>query len=409
MGDYMSVTAIRQDFPGLLRLHHGKPLAFLDTAASAQKPQCMLEALLEAYAYSYANIHRGMYHLSELATSNFEAVRDKVARFINAAHRHEIIFTKNATEGFNLLAHHYAYHLRPGDEVVVTVMEHHANFVPWWQACQLSGATFKVAPLNAERNNLDVEALLGLLTERTKVLAITAMSNVLGVTPPLKPLITAAHAVGAVVVVDACQSIAHLPLDVQQLDCDFLAFSAHKLYGPNGVGVLYGKENLLQTLIPYQLGGEMVNTVSIDNVTYQDPPFRFEAGTPAIAEVIAFGAVLDYLSTLDWPQLIAHEQQLLNYAETAITQLKNFTIVNSFPHKTGIISLRHQSASPFDIGAILDQCGVAVRAGNSCAQPLMHALQVTSLARISLGIYTNYQDIDLLVQGLNKVNTLFKL
>lgn len=401
-----NVEEIRREFPGLHQEIYGKPLAFLDTAASAQKPRCVLNALQNAYEKEYANIHRGVYYLSDIATRHFEAVRVKVKDFIHAESEKEIVFTKSATEAINLVAQSFGeWCVTEKHNIVISALEHHANIVPWQQLCKRTGATLRVIPVDSE-GRLDCKKMDQLIDANTAIVAMTQQSNALGVITPIQEVIDHAHRVGAKVLVDACQSAVHRRVDVQALDCDFLVCAPHKLYGPTGVGILYGKYNLLEAMPPYQTGGEMIESVSFEETTFQKPPLRFEAGTPAIAEVIAFGAGLDFLMTLDWDGLMAHEASLLRYAAEQIEALGAYRIIGNVEEKAGVISFLHDTAHPNDIGAILDRCGVAIRAGHHCAQPLMERLGISATARMSLGVYTNNADIDALIDGLKKVNQM---
>ncbi len=398
---------MRQDFPCLHQQVNGQNLVFLDSAASAQKPRCVLEALQQAYSQNYANVHRGMYYLSELATAKFEDVRKKVAAFIGAASFDEIVFTKGATEAINLVAQSYGgLVLRSGDEIIISVLEHHANIVPWQQIAMKTGAKLRVVPVNDECE-LNLDSFKNMLVDRTKIVAMLHVSNAVGTVVPIKSVIELAHQAGAVTLVDASQSIVHQPIDVQELDADFLVFSGHKLYGPNGTGVLYGKAHLLELMPPYQTGGEMVDQVSLEFTTFRAPPLRFEAGTPIIAEVIALGAALDYISEFDRQAIMKHEQQLHDDICAAISELKKFRIIGRAKFKAPIISFLHETAHPSDIGAILDQCGIAIRAGNHCAQPLMQRLGLSATARASVAMYNTHEDVRALINGLHKVTKLF--
>lgn len=402
------VHKVRCDFPVLGQQVHGKPLAFLDSAASAQKPDAVLKHLHTVYSEDYANIHRGLYALSERSTEAFETTRSKVARFLNAASEKEIVFTKGATEGINLVAHSYGLqHLKPGDEILLSQMEHHANIVPWQQVAKKTGASIEVVPI-FDNGELDMEAFASKLNERTKIVSMLQTSNALGTELPMQEIISQAHQVGAVVLVDACQSIVHQPIDVRALDADFLVFSGHKLYGPNGTGVLYGKYHLLEQMTPYQTGGEMIENVDFEQgTTFQEPPLRFEAGTPVIAEVIALGTAIDYIRSFDREAVHQHEKALMQKATQAIRNLPGFRIVGEARNKAAIVSFIHTEAHPNDIGAILDQCGVAVRAGHHCAMPLMKRLGLPATVRASFAMYNTEEDVELLIAGLQKVNKLF--
>lgn len=399
---------VRQDFPLLQQSMNGKPLAFLDSAASAQKPRAVLERLQSVYETHYANIHRGIYALSEQSTEAFEQTRTLVADFIHAPSERNIIFTRGATEAINLVAHSYALQtLKPGDEILLSVMEHHANIVPWQQVVQQTGARIQVVPIE-DNGELNMEAFHAMLSERVKLVSMLHTSNALGTELPMGEIIQAAHKAGAVVLVDACQSAAHQPLDVTALDADFLVFSGHKLYGPNGTGVLYGKAHLLEAMPPYQTGGEMIEQVDFEEGSrFLPPPLRFEAGTPVIAEVIALGEAIRYLSQFDREAVKAHETQLMRAATEAIQALPGFQIIGQAKQKAAIVSFVHEQAHPNDIGAILDQCGVAVRAGHHCAQPLMKRLNLPGTARASFAMYNTSDDVDALIDGLKKVQKLF--
>jgi cysteine desulfurase / selenocysteine lyase len=402
-----NVETIRNNFPCLHQTVNGQPLAFLDTAASAQKPQAVIDAIVQSYSKEYANVHRGLYYLSDIATRKFEDVRGKAASFLNAASPDEIIFTKGATEAINLVAASYGNNfIRKGQEIIISALEHHANIVPWQQICTVTGAVLRVAPIT-DTGELDLAAYSKLLSKNTALVAITAMSNTLGTITPIAEIISKAHAVGAKVLVDASQAIVHFPINVQTMNCDFLVFSAHKLYGPNGVGVLYGKYALLESMPPYQTGGEMIEHVTFEETTFQLPPLRFEAGTPGISEVIAFGAALDYLNSIDLAAARKAEHALLEQTTKDIIALGGFTIIGTATHKTGAISFIHHTAHANDIGAILYRCGVAIRAGHHCTEPLMKQLGLSATARASFGIYTNQADCEALLKALTKINHLF--
>lgn len=399
-------NAIRQEFPGLNQDVHGHPLVFLDTAASSQKPRCVLNALHESYEKEYANIHRGVYYLSDIATRKFEATRKKVATFIGARTDKEIIFTKSATEAINLVAYSFGEtHIHKHHNIVISELEHHANIVPWQMLAKKSGAELRIIPIYDD-GQLNLEVASELIDNNTALVSITHLSNALGVMTPIETIIARARKVGAKVLVDACQSVVHQRINVQELDCDFLVFSAHKLYGPAGVGVLYGKFDILCEMPPYQTGGEMIQEVSFSGTTFQPPPLRFEAGTPAISEVIAFGAAIDFLSALDWEALKNHEQKLLAYTQDQISALEGYRIIGQAPQKASVISFLHDTAHPNDIGAILDRLGIAIRTGHHCAQPLMKRLGISATARASFGIYTNKEDVDALIAGLKKVHEM---
>jgi len=401
------VDAIRADFPILSRKIHGQPLVYLDNGASAQKPKSVLDTIQRAYAEDYANVHRGLHYLSNLSTANFEKARETVRRFLNARSDAEIIFTRNATEAINLVAGSYGgTHIGEGDEIVLTIMEHHSNIVPWYFLKERHGAVLKWAPVtDAGEFPLDkFEALLG---PRTKMVAITQMSNVLGTIVPIKEVVRMAHERGIPVLVDGAQAAVHLPVDVQDLDCDFYAFTGHKLYGPTGIGVLYGKKELLEAMPPYQGGGEMIGTVTTDRITYAGPPHRFEAGTPAIVQAIGLGAAIDYVESVGRERIRIHEDALLAYAMERIGELNCLRIFGRAKDKGAIISFEMEGAHAHDVSTILDRYGVAVRAGTHCAEPLLARFGVTSTARASFAMYNTVEEVDRLVEALHKAREMF--
>jgi len=396
------VQAIRAQFPVLQQ----EGLAFLDSAASAQKPQSVIDAHRAVYESYYANIHRGMYRLSMQATEAFEQVRNKVRQFINATSEKEIIFTRGATEGINLVAQSYGRHfLKKGDHILISEMEHHSNLVPWQMLRYELGLVLDVITVEDD-GSLDMEAFDELLSEDTKLLAIGHISNALGTVNPVQDMIAKAHALGAVVLVDGCQAAPHIPLDMQALDADFYVFSAHKMYGPTGAGVLYGKEALLEAMPPWQGGGEMVDVVTLDKTTYNELPHKFEAGTPAIAEVIALGAAVDFMLSLDMDGLHSYEQELLAYGTEQLQVLDGLRLIGKAPQKSGVLSFVMEGIHPHDIGAILDQQNIAVRTGHHCAYPVMQRFGIPATARASIGCYTTRDEIDQLVAGLRKVQLL---
>lgn len=398
---------IRDDFPILSKPMNGHPLAFLDSAASAQKPQSVIDAERECYETYYANIHRGVYALSQRSTQAYEAVRGVVQRFINAADEREIVFVRGATEAINLVAQAFVRpKLGPGDEVLITGMEHHANIVPWQMITEATGAKLVVVPVNDD-GTLDLVAYRDLLCERTKFVSFVHVSNTLGTVNPAEEMIALAKEKSIPVLLDGAQSAPHMPVDVQALGADFYCFSGHKTYGPSGVGVLWGQLGQLEAMPPYQGGGDMIKTVSFEKTTYAEPPQRFEAGTPNIAGVIGMGAGLEYLEAVGMDVVAAHEQDLLAYANAELSKVSGLKIVGTAPHKTGVISFVMEDAHPHDIGTILDMEGVAVRTGHHCTQPLMERFGVPATARASFGIYTEPGDIDALVAGLQRVRKLF--
>jgi cysteine desulfurase / selenocysteine lyase len=401
------VDAIRADFPILAMRVHGKPLVYLDNGASAQKPKVMLETVQRAYAHEYANVHRGLHYLSNLATANYEQARETVRRFVNAKSDAEIIFTRNATEGINLVAQSYGgTHIGEGDEILLTIMEHHSNIVPWHFLRERKGAVLKWAPVS-DTGEFLLDAFEKLISPRTKMVAITHMSNVLGTIVPIKEVVRIAHARGIPVLVDGAQGAVHLPVDVQDLDVDFYVFTGHKLYGPTGIGVLYGKSEHLKTMPPYQGGGEMIGTVTCDRITYAVPPHRFEAGTPAIVQAIGLGSAIDYVEGIGRERVKAHEDALLAYAMDRLGELNWLRIIGRAKDKGGIISFVMGGAHPHDVSTILDRYGVAVRAGTHCAEPLLARFGVTSTARASIAMYNTKDEIDTLVEGLRKARELF--
>jgi cysteine desulfurase/selenocysteine lyase len=401
------VEAIRADFPILSETVHGQPLTYVDNGASAQKPRQVIEAVTRAYAHEYANVHRGLHHLSNVATANFEEARRKVRGFLNARSDEEIIFTRNATEAINLVASSFGRpRIGAGDEILLTIMEHHSNIVPWHFIRERQGAVLKWAPVSDEGEFLldEFEKLIG---PRTKMIAITHMSNVLGTIVPVKEVIRIAHAHGIPVLVDGAQGAVHLPVDVQDLDCDFYAMTGHKLYGPTGIGVLYGKQALLEEMPPYQGGGEMIGYVTTDEITYGKPPHRFEAGTPAIVQAIGLGAAIDYVEGIGRERIMAHEDALLAYAMERLGNLNWLRIFGRAQNKGAIISFEVEGAHAHDVSTILDRYGVAVRAGTHCCEPLLARFGVTSTCRASFAMYNTFEEIDRLVDALHKTREMF--
>jgi cysteine desulfurase/selenocysteine lyase len=401
------VTSVRADFPCLQQEVNGRPLVFLDTAASAQKPRVVIEAQADMLRRDYANIHRGVYALSQRATDLHEQARDKVRGLLNAASAREIVFTRNATEGINLVAQSFVRPgLAPGDEVLITAMEHHANIVPWQLLARQVGLKLVVAPIN-DAGELLLDELAGLITQRTKLVAVAWVANALGTINPVETIIALAHARGVPVLLDAAQAVQHIPVDVQALDCDFLVLSGHKLYGPSGIGALYGKAALLEAMPPYQGGGEMIVSVSFDGTEFADIPHKFEAGTPAIEAAVGLGAAIDYVTALGIERIAEHEAALLAYATRALQQLPGLTIVGTARAKCSVLSFVLECAHPHDIGTLLDLDGIAIRTGQHCAQPVIERLGHTATARASLGLYNTTADIDALVAGLRRVIAMF--
>ena len=403
----LDIARIRQEFPILHQQVHGKPLAYLDNAASCQKPQVVIDAISECYSRYYANIHRGVHALSERSTAAFEGAREKVRAFLNAASTREIIFTRGTTEAINLVAATFGdTSVGPGDEVLLTAMEHHSNIVPWQMLCQRRGACLRVAPID-DRGELLLEEFERRLTERTKLVAVVHVSNALGTLNPVRALIALAHARGIPVLLDGAQSVPHLSVDVQDLDCDFFAFSAHKVYGPSGVGVLYGKARHLEAMPPYQGGGDMIRSVTFDKTQYADLPHKFEAGTPAIADVIGLGAALDWVNRIGLDSIAAHEQELLDYATARLSEIAGLRLIGTARAKAAVVSFVLQGVHPHDIGTILDRDGVAIRTGHHCAQPVMEHFQVPATARASFAVYNTVEEVDALVAAVCKVKEWF--
>ena len=401
------VENVRRDFPILKQQVHGHPLVYFDNAATSQKPRVVIDALAHYYERGNANIHRGVHYLSEHATSEHEAARRTVQQFINAADKREIIFVRSATEGINLVAQTYGrMHVGAGDEVLITAMEHHSNIVPWQILCEEKRASLRVLPMN-ERGELLLEELPKLLTPKTKIFAFTHISNALGTINPVKRMIEVAHSHGVPVVIDGAQAAPHLRIDVQALDADFYVFSGHKVYGPTGIGVLYGKFALLDAMPPYQGGGDMIRSVTFEKTLYNDLPYKFEAGTPDIAGAIGLGAALNYVEQLGLENIAAHEHDLLVYGTEALLSVPDVRIVGTAAQKAAVISFLIEGIHPHDVGTILDREGIAVRTGHHCAQPVMQFFHVPATARASLGLYNTRQEIDRLVEGIEKVKEVF--
>jgi len=401
------VRRIREDFPILGQTVHGKPLVYLDNAATTQKPRTVLDALMAYYREDNANVHRGVHLLSERATQAFEDARTTVQRFINAASAHEIVFTRNATEGINLVAQTFGRtRLGPGDEVLISAMEHHSNIVPWQMACEEKGASLRVIPITDE-GMLQLEEYERLLGPRTKLVAIVHLSNVLGTINPVQQMIATAHRRGVPVLIDGSQAVHHMTVDVRALDADFYVFTGHKLYGPTGIGVLYGKERLLEEMPPYQGGGDMIKSVTFEKTTYNALPYKFEAGTPNIAGAIGLAAAVDYVTAIGIDRISAHERELLAYGTAELSEVPGLTLIGTAAEKSSVLSFVMDGVHPHDIGTIVDQEGVAIRTGHHCAQPLMQRLGIPATARASLALYNTREEIDALVAALHKVRQLF--
>ncbi|MEK6570931.1 MAG: cysteine desulfurase [Bacteroidota bacterium] len=403
----LNVNEVRTDFPILQRIVKGKPLVYLDSAATTQKPLAVIEATDQYYRVYNANVHRGIYTISEEATERYEKARDKVAAFIKAPARESIIFTRNATESINLVSNSWGRtHLRPGDEILLSYMEHHSNLIPWQMIARETGAQLRFIPLTPD-GRLDLSDLPNLLTSKTKIVAVTHVSNVLGTINPVAEIAQKAHEVGAVVLIDAAQSVPHLAIDVRALDCDFLAFSGHKMLGPTGIGILYGKVNLLDAMPPFMGGGEMINEVQLESATYRELPGKFEAGTPNIAGAIGLGAAIDYLNAIGLDNIREHEISLVSYAVEALKNLNGIDIYGPLPDRSGVIAFNLKGIHPHDVSTILDEDAIAIRAGHHCTQPLMRWLDVAATARASFYLYNTTDDIDRFVDSLKKVKEIF--
>ncbi len=401
------IARIREDFPILAERPYGKPLVYLDNAASAQKPRAVLDRLTYAYEHEYANVHRGLHYLANAATEAYEAARETVRRFLNAASTDEIIFTRSATEGINLAAASFGLkHIGAGDEIVLSVMEHHSNIVPWHFHRERKGAKLSWIEIGDD-GSFSIEAFEKALSDRTKIVAITQMSNVVGTTPPIKEIVRIAHARGIKVLVDGSQGAVHLDVDVRDLDADFYVVTGHKLYGPTGIGVLYGKRELLESLPPFLGGGEMIEEVTRDMVTYNNPPHRFEAGTPPIVQAIGLGAALDYMEGIGRPKIRAHEEALSAYAHERLSKINSLRIIGTAPGKGPILSFTMHGAHAHDVATLIDRSGVAVRAGTHCAMPLLQRFGVTSTCRASFALYNTFDEVDALADALDRAQKLF--
>ena len=403
----LDVIRIRQDFPILHRTVRDKPLVYLDSAATTQKPKQVLDALAHYYAYQNANIHRGVYVLSAEATAAYDEARKKVQHFVNARSSQEVIFTRNSTESINLVAHSFgSEHVGPGDEVLITHMEHHANIVPWQLLCERSGARLRVAPIN-DQGELLMDEFAHCLNARTKLVAIVHLSNSLGTINPVSEVIRLAHQQDVPVLVDGSQAAYHMPIDVQALDCDFYVFTGHKLYGPTGIGVLYGREKLLDSMPPFLGGGDMIRSVTFDKTTYADLPAKFEAGTPHIAGAVGLGAAVDYLTAVGFEKILNHEARLLEYGTAALSDIPGLQLIGTARNKASILSFVLEGAHPHDIGTIVDMEGVSIRTGHHCTQPLMDRFGIPATARASIAMYNTRQEIDQLVRALHRVREMF--
>ena len=402
-----NVEEIRKDFPVFADYLNGKPIVYLDTAASAQKPKCVIDKVANIYAHSYANVHRGNYALAEMMTQEYEAARETVASFIKASKASEVVFTRGATESINLVASSWGLNnLKEGDEILVSQAEHHANLIPWQIVAQKTGAKLKVFEINDD-GSYNHQAFEKLLTPKVKLVAVTAMSNVLGTVFPVQKITACAHQIGARVLVDACQSIVHEKTDVQEINCDFLAFSSHKLYGPTGIGVLYAKEEILENMPPYQTGGDMVDKVTYERTTYAEPPARFEAGTQAFVQAAGLAEAIKYVLKIGLENIFEHEKRLISYFNEKACQINGLKIVGNAQNKGGVFSFDFKGIHPQDLSFILAHEGVAVRIGHHCAEPLVNRMGYHSIARASFGLYTSRADIDSFFKALNKAQNFF--
>lgn len=401
------VDKIRADFPLLRQQVNGKPLVYLDNGATSQKPQCVIDELVRYYTTENANVHRGVHTLSQVATEDYEGARSKIRRFINAADDREIIYTSGTTDGINLVAQAFGrQNVGPGDEIIVSNMEHHSNIVPWQMLCEEKGAHLRVVPIN-DSGELLMDEYEKMLGPRTKLVSITHVSNALGTILPADQIVGLAHAQGVPVLLDGAQAVPHMPVDVRKLDCDFYVFSGHKLFGPTGTGVLYGKAEILDAMPPYKGGGDMIKSVTFEKTLYNDLPYKFEAGTPNIAGAIGLGAAVDYVEAIGFDLITAHEDELLEYGTKALSSIGGLRIVGTAPHKAGILSFVIDNIHPHDIGTILDSEGIAIRTGHHCAQPVMERFQIPATARASMAFYNTKEDIDALVRGIDRVIEVF--
>ena len=401
------VQAVRADFPVLEQEVHGHPLVYLDNAATTQKPRQVIDAVRHYYEHDNANVHRGVHELSQRATRDYEAARDAMRDFLGARASRELVFVRGTTEAINLVAQSFVRpRVGPGDEILITHMEHHSNIVPWQMVCQQTGASLKVVPITDD-GALDMDAFHSLLSDKTAFVSVAHVSNALGTVNPVAHIIRAAHAVGARVLVDGAQAAPHIPIDVRALDADFYAVSGHKMYAPTGIGVLYGREQLLQEMPPYQGGGDMISSVTFEGTTYNDIPFKFEAGTPNIAGAIGLGAAARYLTDLGLDAVAAHEHDLLEYATRRVQEVPGVRLIGTAPHKAGVLSFEVKGIHPHDIGTLMDGEGVAIRTGHHCAQPVMDRFGVPATSRASLGIYNTRDDVDRFVEALGKVVEVF--
>ncbi len=395
------VNEIREQFPALRQQVYGKNLIYFDNGATSQKPQVVIDAIDQYYAKDNANIHRGVHHLSQIATSQYEEARKTIQEYIKAQHSHEVIFTKGTTDAINLVANSFGDTLHQGDEIMISAMEHHSNIVPWQMLCERKGCVLKIIPINEDGEIIQAE-YEALLTKNTKLVAITHISNTLGTINPVRSMTEKAHRVGAKVLIDGAQSIQHKKIDVQQLNCDFFVFSGHKVFGPTGIGVLYGKEEILKAMPPYQGGGDMIAKVTFDKTTYNELPFKFEAGTPHIAGAICLGKAFEFLNTLDMEAVVAYEEELADYAQNLLETFEGLNIIGKAKAKTSVVSFTVDGIHPFDIGTLLDKQGIAVRTGHHCTQPLMDFYKIPGTTRASFAFYNTKEEIDIFIAAVEK-------
>ncbi len=404
---HFNVNKIREDFPALHQNVNGQPLIYFDNAATTQKPQVVIDTLTNYYSTINSNVHRGVHHLSQMATDAFENTREHIRKYINAKHSHEIIITKGATDSINLVANSFGKgFIEKGDEVIISAYEHHANIVPWQMICDEKGANLKVIPFQ-EDGIISIDAFKSLINKKTKIVSVGHVSNSLGVVHPIKEMIEIAHQYNVPVMIDGAQGIVHETVDVQALDCDFYCFSSHKMYGPMGVGILYGKENYLNKMPPYQTGGEMIKTVTFEKTTFNELPYKFETGTPNVADVIGFDAALSYLEGIGMNNIKAYESELMQYAIEKLTSIEGIRIYGDNKHKAGVISFNIEDIHPYDAGTIIDKFGIALRTGNHCAQPVMDSYHIPGTLRASFGLYNTTAEVDKLVEALHKVKLMF--
>jgi len=408
MTNQLDITKIRAEFPMLMKPHQNKPLIYLDNAATSQKPSIVIQRLHDFYENEYATIHRGIYSLSQEATDEYELAREKSKIFLNAADASEIIFVRGATEAINLVATAYGQKfIKSGQDIIISTIEHHANIIPWQQLCQRNGINLKIIPVN-DKGELIMVEYKKLLSDNTALVAVGHVSNALGTINPVKEIIALAHEVGAKVLIDGAQAVSHMKVDVLDLDCDFYCFSGHKVFGPTGIGVLYGKADILDAMDPYQFGGEMIEIVTFEKTTFAKSPLKFEAGTTAIVQAIGLGVALDYVTGIGFDGIAAAEKELLDYATTELTKIPDLELIGTAEHKSAVLSFEIKDIHPHDIGTVLDQQGIAIRAGHHCAQPTMQRFKVAATARASLAFYNTKDEIDALIKGLYKVKEVFK-